>query len=356
MSISPIRFTNAPAIFDFSSWENGQMVPIGGAWCYPAAEAWVFEENLNCDVNQAQIYADLCMSPLSNNIWNRPTWKQICEASVEVLDTVNLSYAISIFAKKCLKVESKKKSIIKAHRHVLDKIQSRLVLNIKQCTAWDLASICESLVVLQINNKELFDRISIETCKKIHDYRPVDLILTANAFDVFDILDIELFDALEQETYNKSSKFNPSELCSITSLFSKYKGSERVLERLGKEAEWQISKFSPGDLAAFSATYAQADMLSKQLFFKIRDQAFIKLKEFEVNQLIPLIRSWNRLQIPINPFFLKAISEKLCSAKLYNLRRRLNDLSIVIRIFAGEKFKDPNLFKTLGKAIDGCGT
>jgi hypothetical protein len=335
MSLFPLSSPNPPTAFHFSSRENGQMFPKGEFLCFPPEEVFVFPKNWYCQVSQEQIYADLREAPLSIDGSNKPSWNGICQATVDLLDTINLSYAIYTFAHKCLQMRRGKKSVIFAHRDMLNKIQSRLILNASQCNASELASICEALYILNINNRRLFDCINVQTCKKISDYRPVDLLPTIKAFHWFDIFDSELFDVLKKETYSKCDQFDAFQLCSIALVFSKYTGSEQILEKLGKEAESKISQFSPENLAFFSHVYAKANMLYKPLFFKIRDAALIKLKEFEANDLIKLVHSWNMLRIPVNPFFLRRIGEKLCATELNVLNRRLNDLSKVIVVLAG---------------------
>jgi hypothetical protein len=136
--------------------------------------------------------------------------------------------------------------------------------------------------------KILFEQIEIETLKKIDYFNPQDLANTLEAFSILKISNIDLFISIANQILSKIKNFKPVELASVAFSFSHFplystELYQKLFEMLANETAAKIKDFYSNDLSllisAFHILSANAKV-KKSLDPTFNPDVFIQMSSF----------------------------------------------------------------------------
>lgn len=168
-------------------------------------------------------------------------------------------------------------------------------------TAWSFAS-------LQLKNTGLLAAISNEAARNISQFQTRDLAHLAWAFANLRIQDSGLFNAMAEELQRNIKGTQPPELANIAWAFSKNNLShEALMSAIAGEAVSQIHLFKPAEVAMLTWAFAVAGLQNKELMTQIGILVAKRVDTFTAPQLSHIAWAFGALSLRHSEF-LQALS------------------------------------------------
>ena len=172
----------------------------------------------------------------------------------------------------------------------LMKALSSVVLSrLEECNVQDLVQLLNASAMLSTKDFVLFEAAATEVMKKIMDFEPLHLALTAHAYGKQQQRHEALFEVISERSLRYLDQFGPQELSNLAYGLSRLQVRHKLIGRMVDEVIFRgtigkalprVNSFSLRDLEALTEAFSRLFLQDQKLYFVLFDLTRQRVREF----------------------------------------------------------------------------